>query len=268
MKVFKQELSLNYKSLLMWSLGCGLLMLVYIIVYPLMETIDISGMMESMMQSLPAGLVQMFGFDINSDLSLIGPYLGMVMAEMNMVLVIYAAYLGAVTLVKEESEGTLEYLYSMPVSRSRIFIEKLLAIILIFVGFILFNMAICMIGCLFVSSVDMSLLKDIFKIFLGSLFSGLIYMGLGYLASSILRSSRQAIALAIGMVFGTFIMGSMSSVTEQLDWLHYLSPLKYGEATSIINNMYNTNYLYIGFIIIVVCVGVSYFLYNRKDFKL
>lgn len=268
MKVFKQELSLNYKSFLIWAVGCGVLMLVYIMVFPLMETIDVSGMMESISQSLPRGLVQMFGFDINTDLSLIGPYLGMVMAEMNMVIVIYAAYLGAVTLVKEESEGTLEYLYSMPVSRTQIFVEKFVAIILLFVGFIIFNMLVCIIGCLFITTVDMSLVKDIFKIFLGSLFSGLIYMGLGYLASTVLRTTRQAIAVAIGMVFGTFVVGSMSSVTQQLDWLHYLSPLKYGEASTIISNMYNANYLYIGLIIIIVSIGISYILYNKKDFKL
>ena len=40
---------------------------------------------------------------------------------------IYAAILGVSSLAKEESEGTVEFLYSKPVTRSRIVTAKILA---------------------------------------------------------------------------------------------------------------------------------------------
>ena len=50
---------------------------------------------------------------------------------------IYAAILGVSALVKEESEGTIEFLYSKPVTRSKIVTSKILASAVIFFIFII-----------------------------------------------------------------------------------------------------------------------------------
>ncbi|MDD8049307.1 MAG: ABC transporter permease subunit [Thomasclavelia sp.] len=267
LNIFKLELKANSRSFLLWSVACSILLVIYILLFPMMEQMDINSMMSQMTNTMPEALTKMFGMDGIKDYSSLSNYLTVVLSEFNIFILIYGAYLGGTTLVKEESEGTIEYLYSMPVTRTKIFFEKLLAIVFLYFGFMVINVIVGIVSSFFVTNVDFNLVKDFLKLFSSAFIVGLVYLSLGYFSSTLLRSTKQAIALSIGMVLVTFIIGSFSGISESLDWIKYLAPINYCNGSDILTSGFSLTYGLLSVGIIVVSIGLSYYIYRKKDFK-
>ena len=125
MSIFKHELRRGTKSLLIWAASIGFMLVLCVLIYPDMKgEVDSMGDMFSSMGAFTAA----FGMDrIN-----FGSFMGFYAVECGNILglggAVFAALLGVSALAGEEREHTAEFLLSHPIKRSRVVLEKLLAV--------------------------------------------------------------------------------------------------------------------------------------------
>ena len=95
MNIFKFEFKRLLKSCIIWSLVCG------------------------------AEILKAFNIDSSMDFTDIFNYLGYAIQYIAMASAVYGAILGVNSLISEESQGTIEFLYSKPINRLKIVTSKL-----------------------------------------------------------------------------------------------------------------------------------------------
>jgi ABC-2 type transport system permease protein len=113
------------------------------------------------------------------------------------------------------------------------------------------------------------LIGDTLQIVAGMAFSGLVFMAIGFFLSSIMKSAQQATPAAIGVVFGTYIMGMFSKAFEEnipgIGKLVYLSPLDYAVPNQIYAVGFELPYILIGCVLIIMTASATFWIYRKKD---
>ena len=184
---------------------------------------------------------------------------------------IYACLLGAKALIKEESEGTIEFLYAHPISRTKIVSMKILSSFALFYLFIIIMGITSTLMSLVVKPDNlkiMELLMDFKLMFSGFFLVGLVFMSIGFLISALIPHLRLAMPLAIGVFFITYLLGIFSGMIETLSFLKYLSPFHYAVPSEIIKEGIQPTYIALALIIISVSLMTTYLLYKKKDFRI
>ena len=144
--MFKREMKINLKSFIIWtSILIGLFLVVFL-VYPSIISSENIEMIDEMMKMFPEEMLKAF----NMDLSKIDSAFGWLKTEgfvfVLLITGIYSGILGSNILLKEESDKTIEYLNSVPVTRKDILLNKILCgiiyiiLMVIIVGIFNFNL--------------------------------------------------------------------------------------------------------------------------------
>ena len=138
--MFKREMKINLKSFIIWtSILIGLLLVVFL-VYPSIINNENIEMMNEMLKMFPEEMLKAFNMDISSIDSAFGWLKTEGFVFILLITGIYSAILGSNILLKEESDKTIEYLNSVPVTRKNIVISKILC------SFIYITLMIAIIG--------------------------------------------------------------------------------------------------------------------------
>ena len=108
---------------------------------------------------------------------------------------VYGAILGVNSLIREESEGTIEFLYSKPINRTKIVTAKLCIIVAIFYVYIYNIGVITMAICYVVKPEDVEIIDliiNIKSVFIG-IFTTWIYIYVfRNLISSLVKSDKRS----------------------------------------------------------------------------
>ncbi len=274
MNVFKLEFKSNLKGLLLWVGILSLVLVLFMSLFPTMGTDAMKDLVQTKLNALPQDVLEAVGLDEIPDFTKILDYFSYIFQYIAVAGGIYAALLGAQALVKEENDGTIEYLYAQPVTRTQIIFQKLLAAAAVY-GVLNVGLSIVC-GILFAvlkpeDTELVALMTDFKSLLAGTMVGGLVFLCLGLLISVLLKSSRQAIAAAVGLVFVTYILGIFSKAfADYADWvgyLVYLSPLDYATPFDVLLHGFNALRILIGFIIMAVSVTLAFYFYRRKDLK-
>jgi ABC-2 type transport system permease protein len=179
---------------------------------------------------------------------------------------VFITHLSVSLLIKEESDGTIEFLYSKPISRGELYLQKTLANIVSFFLMLLVIGIITIIGYLTFSDYGLGESIKESSIFYGSiLFVGLVYMAVGMLLSAVLKSNKGSSGIAISIVFSTFLFGVMGLTNNKLEFLSYLSPMDWIKTQKLMTDGISMKEWLIGISVIVICSVTSYVIYKRKD---
>lgn len=90
-------------------------------------------------------------------------------------------------------------------------------------------------------------------------------MSLGVIVSVVFPKIKSVISVSLATVFGFFIISMFDSVIED-EMLRYITPFKYFDTVYIISNgAYETPFIILGIVFIIVSISASYFIYSRKD---
>ena len=263
MKLFLFELKKSKKSIITWSIILIAILLLYISFYPSFSDSGFSELIEAKMDLLPDAFLKAFNLDVVPNFSILIEYFAYVFQFIMMALCIYATVTGISMLSKEESEGTIEYLYANPVTRREIVTSKILASIsslfIIMMSIFIFSL---LFGAIFSG---FGMFNDLVKLMGYSYYILLIYLSIGFVLSVIMKRVGTSSMVALGVFFGTYIIGVMSGIIEKLDFLKYVSPFNYAMPTDIIKNNVNNLGLIIGAGIIVISIVLTYKLYEKRD---
>ena len=271
MNIFMMEVKKGLKPLAIWSIVCILLTILFMSMFPSMKDSGMQELVKTELGAMPPALLEAFNLKDAPDFSKLNEYFAYVFQYLVMAGYIYAGILGAKALIKEESEGTIEFLYAQPASRTKIVTAKLLSALCLFFLFTVIMAAASAVISLAVKPEDLKIidmLKDLGLMFSGFFWVGLIFMSAGFLISVLVPHLRLAMPVSIGVFFVTYLLGIFASLIASLKFLKYLSPFYYSVPSEVLRKGFDGTNMVLGLIISVMAIAGTYFVYRRKDFRI
>lgn len=266
LSLFFRDLKRESKSFIYWIISLSGLILMLVLLYP--AAVEKMNNLGDIIKAMPKELVAAFGLESYTWSNV----LDFLSYEFQYILIascIYAAILGAGIFSKEESNKTIQLIYSRPISRKEIFLSK---IILSFVILITFNVLLFLVTGI---SLDFGIRNQVIdkvlvlKIYLGQFLTQSIFLTLGILIASILKKVKGAPMIAVGIVVFSYVLGIFSKITESIKDLIYISPLHYFETSKIVKTgNFETKYLIIALVFVILGIFTSSKLYEKKDFNI
>jgi ABC-2 type transport system permease protein len=261
--IFKRELKRNLKSLIIWSIVLSGLIILTLSIYP--QFAEQQKEMTKLLEAYPESIKKAFGMNELNMGDLMGFY-GVEIYMMTTLLgSIYSAILASNILAKEENEKTIEFLLSKPVTRSRIVTEKLLAVLVNILIFNVVSAIASIIGFQFAKDPDVP--TDTFSLLIAAtILLHLTFGAIAFMLSSLMKKTRNILSVSLGIVLAAYFMNVMAGISEDLEFLKYISPFKYVDAASIINdNEIEPLYIFIMAAVILISIFTSYMIYRKKD---
>jgi len=247
------------KGSVVMTAGFAVLVALYVWMFP-----SVSGGidLDAYTETLPPALREAFG------LQALGTIEGFLAAELYafgwvLLLGIYFAYAAAGLVADDVDRGRMDVLLSLPVSRSRVLMEKFASVL---VPLVVVNVVTPVVVALAVLDIDESIsLADLAMVHALSVPYLLAAAGIGLLASVVFDRASVAQRVAAGAFFGLFLVDSVTAGTD-VAWLGALSPSRYYDPTAV---LVQSEYDLVGAGVLlaaaVVLVAASRTCFARKD---
>ncbi len=259
MTLFFHELRRNRTSLVIWTSVIAFMLAVCVFIYP-----EMKGQMTEMTDMFAdmGSFTAAFGMD---ELNF-GEFMGYFGVECGNVLglggALFAAILSISALAKEESGKTAEFLLTHPVSRMRVTVSKLISVI---AQIFILNFCVVAVTLLSVAAVGEEtdikiMLLLFFAYFLLQIEIGCITFGI----SAFLNNGSLAVGLGVGIM--AYFINIISNLTEELEFIKYITPFSYTEGGYIVNNCnLEWKYMLVGAAMLTASLVAGFIKYNRKD---
>lgn len=261
MTLVQHELKQSRISLIVWTLSIVSLLAVCVFLYPSMKNeMDAVSEMFSSMGSFTAA----FGMDKVSFGTLTGFYVVECGNIVGLGGAFFAALCGISVLAKEEKEHTAEFLMTHPVSRWRVVTDKLIAVIF---QLVILNVAVYLTAVVSIALIGEDIpWKELNLLHLAYFFLQVETATVCFGISAFLRRSGMGIGLGIAMLF--YFLNLVANITEEADFLKYITPFGYAEGADIVNSLsVNGEMLAVGVAFTVAGIVISYVKYCKKDLR-
>ena len=259
MTLILHEIKRNKLSLIVWSCALSFMLGVCVFIYPEMQTQmgDIGAMFSEM-----GAFSDAFGMDQLNFGEFMG-YFGVECANtLGLGGALLAGVVGITALSKEERDHTAELLLTLPVSRVRIITEKLLFSVF---HIITVNAAVVLVtvGAILAIDADADAGK-LALIFVANLIMQLEIMAITFGISAFIR--RGGLGIGLGLSFGLYFINILSNLTDELEFLKYITPFGYADSGHIIAECAIDFWpLFIGMILSALGILAAYKQYTVKD---
>jgi len=179
---------------------------------------------------------------------------------------VQAMNLGVGIISKEESGKTVDFLLTKPISRFKVFINKLSASVILLLTTNIFFCTVSYFVARMVSTGDFNN-KIFLMILITFFFIQLFFWALGILMSVIIDKIKSPIAVSLPTVFTFFVIGMLGSIIGSEN-VRYISPFKFYDLNYVINNgQYEPVYVVIESVFVIVAIVTGYILYSKKDIR-
>jgi ABC-2 type transport system permease protein len=261
MNMYLHELKSLRKSTIIWTSALIALAAIYFSVYT--GLVQDAEDFTKLLANYPAPVRAALGISLDNITSVLGFY-SMIFSFISLCGAIQAMNLGVGILSREARERTADFLLVKPVSRPAIVSAKLLAALTVLVVTNVLYFAASSILASIVKTADYSS-TVFFMINLTLFFLQLIFLALGMVISVFFSKLKSVLPLSLGVVFGLFLAGALIAAGKE-DAARFISPFKYFDVSYIIKNAsFETPYLIIGSVIVIVSIAASYIIYAKKD---
>ena len=232
--MFKRELKINLKNFIIWTSIIIAIFLVVFLVYPSIVNSENIKMMDEMIKMFPEEILKAFNMDISSIDSAFGWLKTEGFVFVLLITGIYSGILGSSILLKEESDKTIEYLNSVPVTRKSIVINKiisgLLYIVLTAVAIGIFNF----VGLSLSGDFDK---KQYILLSLTPIFSSIVIFAVCLFLSTFTHKTKKTMGISLGIVFASYFLKIISEMGESTEFLKYISIFTLADIRNVIVNV-------------------------------
>ena len=259
MTLFLHEWKRARLSFIIWTAAIGFMLVLTVIIYPQMaqQMDEVSKAFSDM-----GAFSQAFGMDKLN----FGELTDYFCVECGNVLglggAIFAAIAGAAALAKEERDHTAEFLCTHPVSRVRIAATKLCSV---WTQVILLNAAVAAVTGLSILAIgEKADGKIIALTFVAYLILQLEIAAVGFLISAF--AVRGSMGIGIGVAFGFYFMNILSNISEDAEFLRYLTPFALAEGSTIrADGALNGGYLAVIAGVTLISAVLAVWRFAKKD---
>ncbi|MEX2785168.1 ABC transporter permease subunit [Streptococcus sp. H49] len=246
-------------AMLVWAVSIGLLCFI---------TISLFTSMENSAQSMAESLGSMGGLSasMGMDKMNIADFNGYYAVENALIFSVgsamFAAYLGIISLAKEEEGHTAEFLYTLPYNRRTVWLAKYLSIVCLLLAF---N---CLVIFFEVAAVKLADVDLDFKAYW--LYHIRAFLMQNEVAAFCLLLSafyrKKQVGLALGLALLLYALDMLCRLIEDVAFLKYVTPYYYANAITVFSQeKLNSLYLLIAGCITVCSLAASYIILKRRD---
>ena len=257
------EIKISKKTIIGWCIAIFSIVFMYMILFSSMKE-----MAEIKLQSMPEEMLSFFGMQEFSDMGNYVTYFGMIFNILMIAISIFAATYSANTIYREEKRKTIEFLYSLNVSRGEIYISKLIASF-IAVTVVLLSALISSVICGYAVGGESFVLLDCMSIVGITGFTAYFFLAFSIMTAGALSSVNAPVtgSMAVLVFYCVGYLGTL--LEEKAEWIKYISPfemLSPKNALAFENETAVSMCVYLAVAVLFVIIGGV--LYKRRDFKI
>lgn len=261
--MFKREIKINLKSFIIWtSILIGLFLVVFL-VYPSIVNSENMEMMDEMMEMFPKEMLKAFNMDISSIDTAFGWLKTEGFVFVLLITGVYSGILGSNILLKEESDKTIEYLNSVPVTRKKIVLTKILC------GILYITLMIAIMGLF--NFIGLSLSGDFDKksyllLSITPIFSSIVIFAVCLFLSTFTHKTKKTMGISLGIVFASYFLQIISEMGESTEFLKYISIFTIADIRNVIINVsINPLMVILSIGITAIFMGLTIVHYEKKE---
>lgn len=263
MNIYLHELKSYQKATLIWIVSLSALVVVFLLLFPAF-TRDV-GVSQQIIANLPPAIRSALNISMQNFFTIYG-FFAYLFTFITLAGAIQAMNLGVGVLSKEDSGKTVDFLLTKPISRKAVITNKLFAVMTLIVTTNAVFSAVALVVAKMVSTAAFSS-KTFLLISAILLLVQVFFAALGVLLSVIIPKIKSVISVTLPTVFTFFVIGTLGAIIGN-DTVRYLSPFKFYDPNYIISHgSYETKFVVIEAIFVIIAVVVSYVLYIRKDIR-
>jgi ABC-type transport system involved in multi-copper enzyme maturation permease subunit len=224
---------------------------------------DSRAAVEEALSSLPPVFAAVFGVELNAIFTF-GGFFQFIYTYIGVIGAIMAASLALSAFSREKRSKCVDFLFVKPVSRSRVFVSKLLPCLM----FIIVTNILFVICTAIVYTANGQAASGMGRLILASLslfFMQLVFASIAILYAVLARKVRSVSGIATAIGFAGFILMALNSIIKE-EIIRFISPLTYfNPGTVFLTGGYEARYAITAAVVIVVCVALSYVKYVKSD---
>jgi ABC-2 type transport system permease protein len=263
MNIFKFELKRSFLSMVGWTVGMVVCISVFMQgMFPIYND-SIDQIME-MMQSFPKEFLVAFGF--STEMFSFAGFYAFSFTYLTLLGVMFSCTVTLQIFAREKRSHCQEFLYAKPVTRQKIFMEKLIAVLslLIISNLVLVFWA----GMVTILAGENDLLGKIVLASLSVFCTELLFMAFVILYSVQARKVRTISGAAMAFAFAGFILSALSSLIDKVE-MRYIAPFKYFDPyQAVMNGAYEIEYVMTAVVVFIAVMAVASLRYFNKDVRL
>lgn len=249
-------------SLLAWGVGALVMVWLTLILYPSFSQGD---QLNDLVKSLPPKLQGLVG-NVNDFKSLGGYIDGVVFSlRVPLVTVTMAILYGISLTATDEEQGTMATLLAQPISRSRVLLEKFIAlnlsIFIVHIG-VFFGLLIALLNIGY--SYDIALLLAITA---GSYILALIFGSLAFMLGAALGKKGTASTIVAALTFLSFLVESLAPSVRSLQGIQKISPFYYYNSPGIASNGLDWSFVTLQAAVVIVFLAIAWGIFRHRDIE-
>jgi ABC-2 type transport system permease protein len=252
------------RSLVWWSVGLAGTVALLVSVYP---SIRDNPSLSQLVQDYPEALKGFVGFGGEIDYSSGAGYLGIELFSfmVPLLLLVAAVGAGARAIAGEEERGTLELLLANPVSRRRVVLEKLAALIveLAVLGLVLWGSLVvgARLADLGVSAGKLGAAT------LGAVLLALLFGCVALLVGAASGRRGRAIGIAAALAVAAYFVNSLTPLVDALEPFQKASPYFYYAAGDPLREGIDLGHMAVLLAVTAVAAALAPFAFDRRDVR-
>lgn len=261
MNIIKQEWKLGIKSVAIWCIALSLVFLMFMSIFPSFSSDAATS--KDLINSMPEQVRAALHINLDSFLSFMG-FFAYILTYVGLACAIQAMNIGLLSLGRETTSGTSEFLMTKPVSRFKIFISKLIAAfsLVLLTDMVLIFAIILMIKAFGVQSNE---LQNIGYLAAALLMLQFMFLSLGVLMSQLIQKIKSVVTVSIGFVISFFALSVIVDISGD-KFLRYLTPFQYFDHMNIINTgSFEGSFLGLSVFIVLAFLLVAMIIYMKRD---
>ncbi len=223
--ICRAEIRMNMRSYITWTAIMLAVVFIYLGSYAWIEELSFDELMEGYPDMFTTGLgisPDAFG-DVNRYWGSMLGFLGMLISS------IYAMMLAGGLISRDPDLGTVEFLYTRPVKRSKIMLSKV-AVFFLFITdlWLIVYIASIAVGMLYAAPGEFDPAVQGW-VHLAGYLASLGAGGIAFAAAPFFDRVQSSTSLAIGLGLGFFMFNMVSNLVDSLGFLKYLSIHHYAD---------------------------------------
>lgn len=260
--IINKTLRDHWKSTLGWAFGLLSIISLQLYIYP--TAVTSSGAMQEYLDAFPEAFKTIFRMeDYFSGEGFLGTELFSLMFPL--IFISVSAARGSSAIGSEIESGTADILFSLPLSRQRILLSKLAALVLEIIFLSGLAVTVIVIGA---GLVDMEIAPS--KLFIAtsaSAIMGLIYGSISLLAGALTGRRGAATGLSITVAIAALVFYSLAPVVSTFDYVTPFNPMDWAiNGNPLSDGVSGLSFIkLLGTYLLVSFLAISIF--NRRDIK-
>ncbi|TVR23571.1 MAG: hypothetical protein EA396_03355 [Anaerolineaceae bacterium] len=261
--IFRYTLRQNMQAIWQWGGGLGALGLMLMLIVTDMDVI--TGYAD-LLDAMPEEMLGFFGLSSTEMITSPDGFIAFgFFAYALMILGVYAVAVGLDVVANEEDAGVLDVLLSLPVSRTRMIVQRIAAYVVITALLVVFSF-----GGLLVGSVLSDMEYNMGRLFIGTLNiipGTLVMIALTVFFSVLFRRRKTALSVSAAIIIFSYFINFLaeSASNAVLDMVNRFSLFAYYDSQRVVREGLVWGDVAILLVVAALLFGASAWLFNRRD---